>query len=187
MLSIRELEKGTYIKIDGIPYEVVDRFFRSKQQREATTVSKLRNLLNGSVLEKTFQPAAVLEEIKLDDTRAQFQYKDGDSYYFMDETTYEQITFTKEQLKENAGYLIEGMTLKIKSFEGTPLVIDLPSEVNLKVVDAPPGVRGDRETAGTKAVTLETGFIIDVPLHIKEGDVLRIKTKTGKYDGKVER
>jgi elongation factor P len=97
------------------------------------------------------------------------------------------MIINKEQLKENAGYLIEGMTLKIKSYEGTPLVIDLPSEVNLKVVDAPPGVRGDRETAGTKAVTLETGLIIDVPLHIKEGDVLRIKTKTGKYDGKVER
>ncbi|MBU4141557.1 elongation factor P, partial [Patescibacteria group bacterium] len=116
MLSIRELEKGTYIKIDGVPYEVVDRFFRSKQQREATTVSKLRNLLNGSVLEKTFQPAAVLEEIKLDEARAQFQYKDGDNYYFMDEATYEQLSFTKEQLKENSGYLTEGMTLKIKSF-----------------------------------------------------------------------
>ncbi|MFH1048998.1 MAG: elongation factor P [Patescibacteria group bacterium] len=187
MLSIRELEKGTYIKIDGVPYEVVDRFFRSKQQREATTVSKLRNLLNGSVLEKTFQPAAVLEEIKLDEAQAQFQYKDGDNYYFMDEATYEQLSFTKEQLKENSGYLTEGMTLKIKSFEGTPVIIDLPSEVNLKVIDAPPGVRGDRETAGTKTVTLETGLLIDVPLHIKEGDVLRIKTKTGKYDGKVER
>lgn len=187
MLSIRELEKGTYIKIDGVPYEVVDRFFRSKQQREATAVTKLKNLLTGMIVEKTFQAAAVLEEIKLDDARAQFQYKDSDNFYFMDETTYEQITFTKEQLKENAGYLTEGMTLKIKSFESTPVIIDLPSEVNLKVIDAPPGVRGDRETAGTKAVTLETGLIIDVPLHIKEGDILRIKTKTGKYDGKVEK
>lgn len=187
MLSIRELEKGTYIKIDGVPYEVVDRFFRAKQQRESTAVTKLKNLLTGMIIEKTFQAAAVLEEIHLDDARAQFQYKDGDNFYFMDEETYEQISFTKEQLKENAGYLTEGMILKIKSFEGTPVIIDLPSEVNLKVVDAPPGVRGDRETAGTKAVTLETGFIIDVPLHIKEGDVLRIKTKTGKYDGKVEK
>lgn len=187
MLSIRDLDKGVYIKIDGIPYEVVERFFRAKQQREATAVTTLRNLLNGTILEKTFQPSAVLEEVKLDDARAQFQYKDNDNYYFMDEATYEQISFTKEQLKENAGYLTEGMSIKIKSFEGTPVVIDLPSEVNLKVIDAPPGVRGDRETAGTKAVTLETGLIIDVPLHIKEGDVLKIKTKTGKYDGKVER
>lgn len=187
MLSIRELEKGTYIKIGGAPYEVVDRFFRSKQQRESTAVVKLKNLFTEAVIEKTFQAAASLEEIHLDDARAQFLYKDNDNFYFMDEATYEQVSFTKEQLKENAGYLTEGMTIKIKSFEGTPVVIDLPSEVNLKVIDAPPGVRGDRETAGTKTVTLETGLLMDVPLHIKEGDVLKIKTKTGKYDGKVEK
>lgn len=187
MLSIRELEKGVYIKLDGVPYEVIDRFFRAKQQRESTAVVKLKNLLTGMVIEKTFQAAASLEEIHLDETRAQFQYKDNDNYYFMDEGTYEQISFTKEQLRENAGYLTEGMTLKIKSFESAPVIIDLPSEVNLKVVDAPPGVKGDRETAGTKTVTLETGLLIDVPLHIKEGDILRIKTKTGKYDRKVER
>lgn len=187
MISIRELDKGTYIKLDGAPYEVMDRFFRSKQQREATAVTKLKNLLTGMILEKTFQAAAVLEEIKLDDARAQFQYRDGDNYYFMDEATYEQFSFTKEQLKENTGYLLEGMNIRIKSFEEKPVTIELPSEVNLKVVDAPPGVRGDRETAGTKTVTLETGLQMDVPLHINEGDVLRIKTKTGKYDGKAEK
>lgn len=187
MLSIRELEKGIYIKLDGAPYEVVDRFFRAKQQRESTAVVKLKNLITGAVIEKTFQAAASLEEARLDESRAQFLYKDGDNFNFMDEATYEQFTLTREQLKENAGYLTEGMRLKIKSFEGAPVIIDLASEVNLKVTDAPPGVRGDRETAGTKTVTLETGLRIDVPLHIKEGDVLRIKTKTGKYDGKIER
>lgn len=187
MISIRELEKGTYIKLDGVPYEVVDRFFRAKQQRESTAVAKLKNLFTGAVIEKTFQAAANLEEVHLEDSRAQFLYKDGDNFYFMDESSYEQFTFTREQLKESAGYLLEGMGIKIKSFEGKPTLIDLPNEVNLKVVDAPPGVRGDRETAGTKIVMLETGLQIDVPLHIKEGDVLRIKTKTGKYDGKVEK
>jgi len=187
MLSIRELEKGVYIKMDGMPYEVVDRFFRAKQQRESTAVAKLKNLFTGAVIEKTFQAAANLEEAHLEDARAQFLYKENDNFFFMDETTYEQFSFTKEQLKENAGYLTEGLSIKIKSFEGKPVVIDLPSEVTLKVIDAPPGVRGDRETAGTKTITLETGLQMDVPLHINEGDVLRIKTKTGKYDGKIER
>lgn len=187
MLSIRELEKGTYIKLDGVPCEVVDRFFRAKQQRESTAVVKLKNLFTGAVIEKTFQAAASLEEVRLEDARAQFLYKEKDNFFFMDEATYEQFSFTKEQLKENAGYLLEGMNIRIKSFEGKPVTIELPSEVNLRVADAPPGVRGDRETAGTKTVTLETGLQINVPLHIKEGDVLKIKTKTGKYDGKVEK
>ncbi|MBU3999816.1 elongation factor P [Patescibacteria group bacterium] len=187
MLSIRDLEKGMYIVIDGAPYEVVDRFFRAKQQRESTAVAKLKNLLTGAAIEKTFQAAATIEEAHLDEVRAQFLYKDGGDFNFMNEKTYDQFSLSKEQLKEKAHYLLEEMRVKIKSFQGTPLTIELPPEVNLKVVDAPPGVRGDRETAGTKTVTLETGLQIDVPLHIKEGDVLRIKTKTGKYDGKVER
>lgn len=184
MFSIRDLEKGTYIVLDGEPYEVTDRFFRSKQQREATAVVTVKNLINGKVLEKTFQAAAVIEEAKLEESTAQYQYRENDDFYFMDEQSYEQFAINKETLRETAFYLTEGIIVKIKSFQGKPITVALPAEVKLKVTQAPPDIKGDTESGGSKTVTLETGLQISVPLHIKEGDILRIKTKTGKYDGK---
>ncbi len=184
MLSIRDLEKGTYIVLEGEPYEVTDRFFRSKQQREATAVVTVKNLINGKVLEKTFQAAAVIEEAKLEESTAQYQYRENDDFFFMNEQSYEQFTIDKIRLGDSANYLTEGISVKIKSFQEKPITISLPAEVKLKVTQAPPGIKGDTESGGSKIVTLETGLQISVPLHIKEGDILKLKTKTGKYVGK---
>lgn len=184
MLSIRDLEKGTYIVLEGEPYEVIDRFFRSKQQREATAVVTVKNLINGKVFEKTFQAAAAIEEARLEESKAQYLYKENDDYFFMDEQTYEQFAINKNKLGESAYYLAEGTTIKILSFQEKPISVMLPPEVKLKVIQAPPGIKGDTESGGSKIVITETGLQISVPLHIKEGDILKIKTKTGKYVGK---
>ncbi len=180
--TFREIKRGSIIVIDGEPYEVVDRSFRAKQQREAMATVVMKNLFSGKVLQKNFQSSATAEEANLEETKAQFLYKDGDDYYFMDQETYDQFSLNKEQLKETVNYLKEEIEVKIVRFNQIPVNVILPSEVNLKVVDAPPGVRGNTAQGGTKIVALETGMKISVPLHIKEGDILVIKTKTGNFD-----
>jgi len=181
-ITFREIKKGSAIVLDGEPYEVIDRSFRAKQQREAMATVTMKNLLTGKVLEKNFQSSATVEEAALEESKAQFLYKDADNYYFMDQDTYDQFSLNKAQLREKIDYLKEETAVKITRFNGVPVNIVLPSEVSLKVVDAPPGVKGDTAQGGSKIVTVETGMKVSVPLYVKEGDVLVIKTKTGNFD-----
>lgn len=182
VITFREIKKGSVILFEDAPYEVVDRSFRAKQQREATATVIMKNLLTGKVLEKNFQSSATVEEALLEESKAQFLYKEDDTYYFMDQETYDQFSLNKSQLGDSFNYLKEEIMVRIIRFHETPVNIILPPEVNLKVVDAPPGVKGNTAQGGSKVVTLETGMKISVPLHIKEGDVLVIKTKTGNFD-----
>lgn len=184
-ITFREIKKGSVVLFEDQPYQVVDRSFRAKQQREAMATVVMRNLISGKVLEKNFQSSDTIEELDLDETKAQFLYRDEDDYFFMDQGTYDQFSINKEQLKGAENYLKEEVEVKIVKFKETPVDIILPPEVNLKVIDAPPGVKGDTAQGGSKIVTLETGMKISVPLHINEGDVLVIKTKTGNFDRRV--
>lgn len=181
-ISFRETKKGTVIMLDGEPYEVLDRSFRAKQQREAMATVSMKNLLTGKVLEKNFQSSAMVDLANLNDRRAQFLYREGDDYMFMDQETYDQFTLTREQLGESANYLKEEIEVKIVMFESTPVNVILPPEVSLKVTDCPPGVKGDTAQGGSKVVTLETGYKVSTPLFVKEGDSVVIKTKTGQFD-----
>jgi len=168
--------------IDGEPYEVLDRSFRAKQQREAMATVNMKNLLNGKVLEKNFQSSAMVEQAQLDERRAQFLYRDGEEYSFMDQETYDQFNLTREQLKDSANYMKEELEIRIIMFEEIPIEVILPSEVSLKVIDCPPGVKGDTAQGGSKVVTLETGMKISTPLFIEEGDMVFVKTKSGQFD-----
>lgn len=181
-IAFKEIKKGTVILLEGEPYEVIDRSFRAKQQREAMATVIMKNLLNGKVLTKNFQSSAQVEEITLEESKAQFLYKEGDNYNFMDQETYDQFFLSKEQIGDTANYLKEEIIVRIKKFNDNPIDIIPPAEVSLKVIDAPPGVKGDTAQGGSKTVTLETGMKINVPLFIKEGDVLIIKTKSGNFD-----
>ena len=181
-IAFKEIKKGTTILIDGEPYEVIDRSFRAKQQREAMATVNMKNLLTGKVLTNNFQSSAQVEEINLEESRAQFLYKEGDEYYFMDQETYDQFSLDKSQLRDSANYLKEEIIVRIKKFGDKPIDIILPAEVSLKVIEAPPGVKGDTVQGGSKIITLETGLRITTPLFVKEGDNVIIKTKTGKFD-----
>jgi len=181
-ITLREIKKGSVVLFEDQPYQVVDRSLRAKQQREAMATVIMRNLVTGKILEKNFQSSDTIEEVDLDETKAQFLYRDGDEYFFMDQETYDQFSLNKSQLRGSENYLKEEIEIKIVKFKDVPVEIILPPEVSLKVVDAPPGVKGDTAQGGSKTVTLETGMTINVPLHIKEGDVLVIKTKTGNFD-----
>lgn len=181
-ITFREIKKGNVILIDGEPYEVLDRSFRAKQQREAMATVSMKNLLNGKVLEKNFQSSAMVDLAQLNERRVQFLYRDGDEYSFMDQETYDQFTLGREQLKEAANYMKEELEVRIVMFEDTPVDVILPSEVSLKVVECPPGVKGDTAQGGSKVVTLETGYKVSTPLYIEEGDMAVIKTKSGQFD-----
>jgi len=181
-ISFREIKKGNVIMLEGEPYEVLDRSFRAKQQREAMATVNMRNLLNNKVLEKNFQSSAMVDLAQLNERRAQFLYRDGDEYSFMDQETYDQFTLTRDQLKDAANYMKEELEVRIVMFEETPIDVILPSEVSLKVVDCPPGVKGDTAQGGSKVVTLETGMKVSTPLFVEEGNMVVIKTKSGQFD-----
>jgi len=181
-IAFKEIKKGSVILLENEPYEVLDRSFRAKQQREAMATVHMKNLLTGKVLTNNFQSSAQVEEINLEESRAQFLYKEGDEYYFMDQETYDQFSIDKSQLGDSANYLKEEIVIKIKKFNDKPIDIILPAEVSLKVIEAPPGVKGDTVQGGSKLITLETGMRISTPLFVNEGDNVIIKTKTGKFD-----
>jgi len=184
MLSINDLKKGKSIQIDNEPYEILETQHSKMGRAGAVLRAKIRNLATGGVFDRTYKASDKFEEVELEELKAQFLYREGEDFYFMDQESYEQFSLNEEQLGDKASYLAEEIIVKIKKYKGNPLSVILPPEVKLKVVSAPPGVKGNTADGGSKIVTLETGLKISVPLHIKEGDVLRIKTETGRYNGK---
>ena len=185
MLTITELRMGVKIIIDGDPY-VITAYSQTKQARGGSVVKvTVKNLLNGSTLHKTFQGNDKLEEADITHTRAQYTYKDGDDYNFMDNQTYEQFTLNKEQLGDTTSFLVEGAEVDIMNFEGTPVNVELKPKMDLKVIETPPGVKGDTASGGSKPATLETGLVVQVPLFIKEGEKVRINTDTFEYVERV--
>ena len=181
-ITFKEIKKGSVILLENEPYEVLDRSFRAKQQNKAMATVNLRNLVTNKVIEKNFQSSATVEEIELEEAKAQFLYKDGDEYYFMDQETYDQFSLDKSQLGDSINYLKEEIIIRIKKFNEKPIDIILPAEISLKVVEAPPNVKGDTVQGGSKIITLETGMKVSTPLFVNEGDKVIVKTKTGKFD-----
>ena len=181
-ITFKDIKSGSIILLDNEPYKILDRSFRAKQQNKAMATVNVKNLITGKVFEKNYPSSTTVEEIELEESKAQFLYKEGDAYYFMDEETYDQFFLNKAQLGDNVDYLKEEITIKIKKYNDKPIDIIFPAEVELKIIEAPPGVKGNTVQGGSKIVTLETGMKISVPLFINENDSVIIKTKTGKFD-----
>lgn len=183
--SLKEIRVGIAIDLGGQPYQVLWADFMRTAQRKPVMRTKLRNLITGAVLEQTFKPGDKLQEADLERNKANFQYREGETFNFMDNDTFEQFTFTKEQIGDISNYVKENSDVDILKFNGKPVSVSLPPKVDLLVTEAPPGVKGDSASNVTKAVTVETGFQTNVPLFIKEGDVIRVNTETGEYVERV--
>jgi len=184
LIGANELKRKTLITIDNQPYVVVDVFYASPSARGASTMvrTKLRNLITDAVQEKTFRTAEKFEEPDIVLAQASCLYSDGENYHFMDETSYEQFSLTQEQLREDAMYLKEGLSLHVMKYNGNPIAIQLPQFVELAVSATEPGGRADTGSGGaTKTATLETGLKVRVPLFIKEGEPVRVSTQTGEF------
>lgn len=177
-----DLRKGLPIKIDGEPYVVVDYDRHKMQQRAPVMRLRLRSLLTGRVVDRSFQGYDVLlTPADVQRANSQFIYEDGGLYYFMDEQTYDQFPLSREQIADSLPYLKEETSVEVIYHDGNPIAIEMPLTVELEVVETDPGLRGDTAQGGTKRATLETGLTVQVPLFVEIGERVRVDTRTGEY------
>lgn len=181
MISVNEFKTGLTIEVDKEIFSVLE-FQHVKPGKGAAFVrSKLRNLRNGNIVEKTFRAGETVHRAHIENRNMQYLYASGNEHTFMDNETYDQITLSAEQLEWELQFLKENMNVKVMIYEGEILGVSLPNNVELTVVEAEPGVKGNTATGATKAAKLETGYTVQVPLFINEGDVLLIDTTEGRY------
>ncbi|MFH1509122.1 MAG: elongation factor P [bacterium] len=182
MLSISDLKKvGTVIEIDGEPYEIIDTNHKVLGRGGAVLNTKLKNLINGNVIPKTFKGNEVAEEARLDSATAQYLYKEGEEFFFMNSENFDQFSLPAKQIGDLDKFLVENEEVEISLFKDKPIKINLPIKVTLTVKEAPPAIRGNTADGGTKEVTLVTGHKVNTPLFISEGDKVIVDTRDGTY------
>lgn len=185
MLGVEQLRKGVIFLQDDELYRVLDYEHRKQARGGATIRVKIRNVRTGSTTEKTFPNGQKVQDIRLDHAQVQYLYHDESFYYFMDNETFEQIMLKAEQLGDGVNYLIDGLEIKLETYEKEPISIELPTTVDMKVMEADPGFAGDTANAPYKSCTVETGLTVQVPLFVVTGDVVRVNTETGAYVTRV--
>lgn len=185
MLSLNEIKLGVLLKINNEPYVVIKAAHHKVARGGAVLKTKLKNLVSGNILEKTFQGNDKAEQAATEEKLVQYLYKDTNEAYFMDNITYEQFNLSLEQLGDTAKWLKDGTDVKILYFDNKPVSVKLPPKVSLKVTSAPLGVRGNSAGSVTKLVTLETGTQIATPMFVNEGNTIKINTETGEYVERV--
>ena len=181
MLDTSEFRNGLKIEMDGIPYEIVEFQHVKPGKGSAFVRTRIKNLLNNNVIDRTFKSGDKVGKPDIEEREMQYLYAQGDEFYFMDTKSYEQTFVSAAVLGETRNFLKENITGSILFFNGKALGVTLPNAVDLKVVSCDPGVRGDTVSGAQKPAKLETGYVVNVPLFINEGDVLRINTRTGDY------
>ena len=185
MIDVNELRKGVTFELDGNLYKVLDYSHNKTGRGNANIRVRARNLLTGANIERTFSSGQSVQDVRLDFQNVSFLYKDGDSYVFMDNETFDQPALNRDTLGESAQYLKEGMEVKITFYKGKTIDVDLPTSVDLKVVEAEMAIRGDTATGVTKKVITETGVMVQCPNFVNVGDTIRVDTRTGEYVTRV--
>jgi elongation factor P len=188
LIGANELKKKMLIEIEGQPYNVLEVFFATPTARGASTMvrTRLKNLLNGSVLEKSFKTSEKFAEPDVQLASVSFLYSDPDGFHFMDQSSYEQFTISRDSIGEDHWYLKEGMILELFKYNGQAVSLQLPQYVELAISSTEPGLRGDTAAGGAqKDAKLETGLEVKVPLFMKEGEIVRVNTQTGEVAGRA--
>lgn len=181
MLSLTEIKVGSLITINGEPYVVVKSEHHKVARGGATLKTKLKNLITGNMVERTYQGNDRAEEADVEKRKANYLYKDESFAYFMDNETYEQFNLPMDQLGGKEKFMKDGIDVIVMHFDGKPMSVELPIKVELKVTSAPPGVRGNSAGNVMKTAELETGAMISVPMFVESGDVIRINTESEEY------
>jgi elongation factor P len=185
MLSAGDFKNGLTIEYEGNIYQIIE-FQHVKPGKGAAFVrTKLKNIISGGVVEKTFRPTEKFEDAHIDRNDMQYLYNDGDLYYFMDVNTYEQIALNKEQIGDSLKFVKDNEMVKICSHKGNVFAIEPPLFVELKITETEPGFKGDTATGATKPATVETGAVVYVPLFVNQEDTIKIDTRTGEYLSRV--
>lgn len=186
MYSTTDFKKGLYIELDGVPFEIVEFQHVKPGKGNAFVRTRLKNLLINTVIDKTFKSGETVGEADLEKKRMQYLYKDGAGYQCLDLESFEQLLLEKDVVAEKINYFIENLEIDVLVFDGRPISVDLPNFVNLAVEYTEPALKGDTVSGGGKPARMETGLNVTVPFHIKQGDVLKIDTRSGSYVEKVK-
>lgn len=185
MATTNDLKNGTVLKIDGQLWAVVEFQHVKPGKGGAFVRTKLKNVLSGKVVDKTFNAGLKVETASVDKRDMQYLYKDGDDFVFMDTDTYDQLNVPAATVGDAANFMLESQTALVATNEGVPLYVELPPSVVLEVTYTEPGLQGDRSSAGTKPATLETGYEIQVPLFLEANTKVKVDTRDGSYLGRV--
>lgn len=185
MATTNDLKNGMVLKIDGQLWSVVEFQHVKPGKGGAFVRSKLKNVLSGKVVDRTFNAGVKVETATVDRRDMQYLYKDGDDWIFMDTTSYDQVPVPAAVVGDSADYLLENQVAQISMHEGAPIIVELPASVELIITYTEPGLQGDRSSAGTKPATLETGAEIQVPLFIEPNTKVKVDTRDGSYLGRV--
>ena len=181
MISTAEFRNGLVVNLDGQLMTIVEFQHVKPGKGGAFVRTKFKNVLTGRVIEKTFRSGEKMEDVRLEESAWQYLYHDGDLYHFMDPVSYEQIPVGEATVGGNAKWFKENMVINLVFHDGKVIMVNVPNSVVLKITKCDPGVQGDRSTGGTKPATLETGAIVQVPLFIGEGEVIKVDTRTAAY------
>lgn len=185
MYETGDFKKGLKLMVEGSPYVIVDFQHVKPGKGNQFSRTKMRNLLTGQNLERTFKSGEKFEIPNVENVEMTYLYKDDNGYNFMNQTNYEQLSMMEHEVGDSKNYLIENLVVVITLYNEKPVVVDVPKAVNMPVAQTDPGVKGDRVTGATKHATMITGLVVNVPLHINEGDLLRIDTSSGEYVERV--
>jgi len=172
---------GLVVKVEGQLYSIVGFQHVKPGKGGAYVRTKLKRLSDGNVIERTFRSEEKIEDVRLENRKMQYLYQDGDLLYFMDNETYEQIPLSAENLGDAINFLVEESTINVQFLENKPISVELPPAVILQIEKTEPGVKGDTATGATKPATLKTGYVLNVPLFINEGDMIKVDTRSGEY------
>jgi elongation factor P len=183
--TTNDLKNGTVLKIDGQLWTVIEFQHVKPGKGGAFVRTKLKNVLSGKVVDKTFNAGLKIETANVDKRDMQYLYKDGEDFVFMDTDNYDQITVPAATVGDAANFMLESTTAMVATNEGVPLYVELPPSVTLMVTYTEPGLQGDRSSAGTKPATLETGYQIQVPLFLESDTKVKVDTRDGSYLGRV--
>lgn len=185
MASTTDIKNGQVLKIEGQLWSIVEFQHVKPGKGGAFVRTKMRNVLTGRVLEKTYNAGAKIETATVDRRDYQYLYQDGEDFVFMDLSDYDQLTVSGTVVGDSAGFMLENQNVTIAMHEGAPLYVELPPSVTLEITYTEPGLQGDRSSAGTKPATLETGKEIQVPLFVEQNTKVKVDTRTGEYLGRV--
>ncbi|CAN5459269.1 elongation factor P [soil metagenome] len=187
MATTTDIRKGLRLQMDGVPFYVVEHQFVKPGKGQAFTRAKVRNLVTGNVIERTWKSGESVEIADVEDRKMSYSWAESDTYVFMDPNTGDQIHVEKNKVGDDARWLSEGMEVQVTLFNAIPIGIDIPATVVLQVVSSEPGIKGDTASGATKPATLSTGTTVNVPLFIKEGEWVKVDTESGGYLARVNK
>ncbi|MEV2274918.1 elongation factor P [Nocardiopsis sp. NPDC049922] len=185
MATTNDIKNGKTLRLDGVLWNVLEFQHVKPGKGGAFVRTKLKNVLTGKIVDRTFNAGAKVEFADVDRRDMEYLYNDGTNFVFMDSTTYEQLEVGSGVVGDNANFLLENTKVTVATNEGNPLYIELPAAVEMEITQTDPGVQGDRSTGGTKPATVQTGATIQVPLFITTGERVKVDTRTGDYLGRV--